>query len=149
MIRQDGVGPIDATTETTLLRLRELLPRYRVEPLNDPQLEYDIFDKKEKLAFIVLAEGGKKVFNIHATSAKITVADRTWRVGRVFGDAKELTHCECWGENPTCYKNGDHIAVNFDRACLENDTQIEELDGLAPQRVIWSPDAFGAPSDAD
>jgi len=151
VIRQNGVGPIDAATVTTLVGLRKLLPRFRVVPLNDPQLEYDIFERgpegrKEKLAFIVLTEGGKGVFNIHATSGKVSVADRPWRVGKVFTDAKELTHCECWGSNPTCYKAGDHIAVNFDRACLDSDSEIEELDGLALQRMIWSPDPFGAPS---
>jgi hypothetical protein len=145
-----GVGPIDARTVTTLAGLRELLPQYRVIPLNDPQLEYDIYERgprKEKLAFIVLTEGGKGVFNLHATSGKVTLSDRAWRVGKPFTDAKQLTHCECWGSNPTCYKAGDHIAVNFDRACLESDTELEELDGLSPQRVIWSPDPFGAPND--
>lgn len=152
VMSEHGVGPIVATTVTTLVGLRQLLPRFRVIPLNDPQLEYDIFERgpegrKEKLAFIVLTEGGKGVFNVHATSGKVTVADRAWRVGKAFTDAKQLTHCECWGSNPTCYKAGDHIAINFDRTCLESDTEIEELDGLVPQRLIWSPDPFGAPTD--
>jgi hypothetical protein len=151
VMSQRGVGPIDAATVTTLLGLRKLLPRYRVVPLNDPQLEYDIFERNrrnEKLAFVVLTEGGSGVFNIHVTSAKVTVADRSWRVGKAFSDAKQLSHCECWGENPTCYKTGDHIAVNFDHACLDAlDGDLAVLDGVVVQRLIWSPEPFGAPAD--
>ncbi|MEO8552114.1 MAG: hypothetical protein ABI678_19185 [Kofleriaceae bacterium] len=148
VMTQRGVGPIDAATVTTLLGLRKLLPRYRVIPLNDPQLEYDIFDRKEKLAFIVLTEGGNGVFNIHVTSGKVTIADRAWRVGKAFTDAKQLGHCECWGDNPTCYKAGDHIAVNFDHACVDPlDGDLGALDGVVVQRLIWSPQPFGAPAD--
>lgn len=147
VMTQSGVGPIDATTPTTLLGLRALLPTYRVVPLNDPALEYDVFDRREKLLFIVLKDNGAHVFNIHATSNKVTISDRSWRVGVAFTDAKQLTHCECWGSNPTCYRAGDHIAVNFDRTCLESDSELGELDGLAPQRVIWSPEPFGTPGE--
>ena len=74
------------------------------------------------------------------------VAER-WRVGRVFGDSRHLTSCECWGPNPTCYAAGEHIAVNFARACEEVVSEDKEslrlLDGLTVQRVIWSPTPFG------
>ena len=38
-----GFGPIDASTVATLENLRKLFPGYEVRPVNDPNLEYDIF----------------------------------------------------------------------------------------------------------
>jgi len=149
VITQHGWGPINAATVATLANLRALFPAYRVVPVNDPQLEYDIFDGKQKLGFVVINEDAS-VFNVHATSNKIRVEDRTWRAGEPFQDSKALTHCECWGANPTCYKTGEHIAVNFDRSCLDGDGDLRELralDGLVIQRVIWSVEPFGPAAD--
>ncbi len=68
-----------------------------------------------------------------------------------------LSRCECWGANPTCYKTGEHVAVNFDRACLNDDDDAQHpaanvralrvLDGLVVQRVIWSVEPFGPAAD--
>jgi len=151
VITQHGWGPITAATVATLVNLRALFPAYRVLPVNDPQLEYDIFDGKQKLGFVVINEDAS-VFNVHATSNKIRVEDRTWRAGEPFQDSKALTHCECWGANPTCYKTGEHIAVNFDRSCLDGDGDLRELralDGLVIQRVIWSVEPFGPAADTN
>jgi len=152
VITQHGWGPINASTVATLTNLRVLFPAYRVVPENDPQLEYDIYDGKQKLGFVVLNDDSS-VFNVHATSNRVRVDDRGWRAGEAFRDAKSLTRCECWGQNPTCYKAGDHVAVNFDRSCLDdgNDPRsLRVLDGLVVQRVIWSVEPFGpstAPDD--
>lgn len=148
VITQHGWGPISAATVATLTNLRALFPEYRVVPVNDPQLEYDIYDGKQKLGFVVINDDAS-VFNVHATSNRVRVEDRTWRAGEAFQDSKALTRCECWGSNPTCYKTGEHVAVNFDRSCLESDDprQLRVLDGLVVQRVIWSVEPFGPAAD--
>ena len=144
VITETGFGPIDGKTVATLVGLRTMLPQYRVVPLNDPALEYHIYDGKEQLAFLVLNDDAT-VYNIHATSNKVSVSDRPWRVGEAFQGAKELTRCTCWGNNPTCFKKGEHIAVNFNRSCTETEDprEIRVLDGVVVQRLIWSPTAFG------
>ena len=79
-----------------------------------------------------------------ATSNKVTVAGRLWRAGAAFQNSKDLTRCTCWGTNPTCFKKGEHVAVNFIRSCMEttDPREIRVVDGLVIQRVIWSPTAF-------
>ena len=156
VITQHGWGPISAATVATLTNLRALFPAYRVVPVNDPQLEYDIFDGKQRLGFVVINDDAS-VFNVHATSNRVRVEDRGWRAGEPFQDSKALTRCECWGSNPTCYKTGEHIAVNFDRPCIEtedsddsasaNQRPLRVLDGLIIQRVIWSVEPFGPAVD--
>lgn len=150
VITEHGWGPIDASTVATLTNLRALLPSYRVVPANDPQLEYDIYEGTQKLGFVVINDDAS-VFNVHATSNRVRVDDRAWRAGEPFQDSRALTRCECWGANPTCYKAGEHVAVNFDRPCLDGDDprELRELDGLAVQRVIWSVERFGAPEVPD
>jgi len=147
VITQHGWGPINAATVATLANLRALFPVYRVIPVNDPQLEYDIYDGKQKLGFVINDDAS--VFNVHATSNRVRVEDRPWRAGESFQDSKALSRCECWGSNPTCYKTGEHIAVNFDRSCLEGDDprELRALDGLVIQRVIWSVEPFGPAAD--
>ena len=146
VVTQAGFGPIDARSPATLGALRQLLAGYDVKPVNDGSLEYDVFLGDEKLLFIVPNDDGT-VFNVHATSPKVGVADRAWRVGAPFAGARDLTTCECWGENPTCYKRGEHVAVNFKRPCDGltgvDARALKVLDGIAVARVIWSPTAFG------
>jgi hypothetical protein len=144
VITETGFGPIDGKTVTTLVGLRAMLPQFRVVPVNDPALEYHIYDGKEPIAFIVLNDDAT-VYNIHATSSKVSVAGRPWRAGEAFQNSKDLTRCTCWGNNPTCYKKGEHVAVNFNRPCMETEDprEIRVLDGVVVQRVIWSPTAFG------
>ncbi|MEO8846527.1 MAG: hypothetical protein ABI591_19980 [Kofleriaceae bacterium] len=144
VITETGFGPIDGKTVATLVGLRAMLPQFRVVPVNDPALEYQIYDGKEQLAFIVLDDDAT-IYNIHATSNKVTVAGRAWRAGEAFQHSKDLTRCTCWGNNPTCFKKGEHVAVNFSRACMETEDprELRVLDGLVIQRVIWSPTAFG------
>jgi len=150
VITQHAWGPITAATVATLANLRALFPVYRVVPVNDPQLEYDIYDGKQKLGFVVINDDAS-VFNVHATSNRVRVEDRPWRAGESFQDSKALSRCECWGSNPTCYKTGEHIAVNFDRSCLEGDDprELRALDGLVVQRVIWSVEPFGPAADTN
>jgi hypothetical protein len=145
-ITASGFGPITATSRATLDSLRKMFPGYQVRPVNDPNLEYHIYAGSEQLAFIVLNDD-MTVFNVHATSGRIAVSDRAWRVGATFQGSYQLTTCECWGDNPTCYKRGEHVAVNFKHECgtmTSGETRaLRALDGLVVQRVIWSPIAFG------
>jgi hypothetical protein len=148
VITQTGFGPIDAKTAATLTNLRTLLPAYHVAPKHDPHmsanLQYDIFDGNDQIGF-VMTNDDASVFNVHATSGKVRVENHTWRVGEAFQDAKLVTECLCWGSNPVCFKHGEHVAVNFNRTCIESDDPhaLRALDGLVIQRIIWSPTAFG------
>jgi hypothetical protein len=146
VITEAAFGPIGPTAPATLDALRQMFPRYEVKPVNDGSLEYDVFDKGERLLFVVPNDDGT-VFNVHATSRKVAVANRSWRVGESFQGASSLTACECWGENPTCYRAGEHIAVNFKRSCegltFSGRRALQVLDGVEVARVIWSPTPFG------
>jgi hypothetical protein len=146
VITANGFGPIDGKTVATLQSLRTLLPFYKIVPNNDPTLQYDIYRGTERLGFVILNDDAT-VFNVHATSNKVVVADRPWRAGEAFQGAKQIDTCECWGANPTCYRKGEHVAVNFNRSCLESNDihELRALDGLVIQRVIWSPTELGKP----
>lgn len=149
-ISEAAIGPIDGATPATLENMRELFPGYAVRPMNDPSLEYHVYLGAEEVLYVVTNDD-LSVFNVHATSGRVAVAGRAWRVGKPFTDAQLITRCECWGNNPTCYRDGEHVAVNFDRSCdglsdVANRSAYMVLDGLAPQRIIWSPNAFGGAS---
>ena len=146
VITANGFGPIDSKTVATLEGLRTLLPFYKIVPNNDPTLQYDIYRGSERLGFVILNDDAT-VFNVHATSNKVSVADRPWRAGEAFQGAKQVDTCECWGTNPTCYRKGEHIAVSFNRSCLESNDihELRALDGLVIQRVIWSSAELGKP----
>ena len=89
---------------------------------------------------------------MHATSPKVETRGHDWRVGAAFEGAGWLTDCECWGENPTCYRRGDHIAINFKRSCdtvtALHGSALRVLDGVEIQRVIWSPRPFAGEDEA-
>ena len=150
-IREAGFGPIDSRTPATLQAVRQAFAGFDVRPINDDgTLEYRVYKGDELLLYVVPDDDGT-IFNVHATSNKVSVEGHEWRVGSPFVGASQLTQCECWGDNPTCWKTGDHVAVNFARSC-ENLTSgdkrvLRVLDGVAVQRVIWSPKPFGAPGD--
>jgi len=149
---QAAFGPLDAHSVATLVPLRQTFAGYDVRPVNDDDtLEYRVFSGTEMLFYVVPDDDGT-VFNVHATSPKIAVTDREWRVGAPFQGAARLTTCECWGDSPTCWKTGDHVAVNFARACGElvhGDRRVlRVLDGVAVQRLIWSPKPFGVAAPA-
>jgi hypothetical protein len=146
-IREGGFGPVDGHTPATLQAVRQAFAGYEVRPINDEgTLEYRVYKGDELLLYVVPDDDGT-IFNIHATSNKVSVEGHAWRVGAPFEGASLLSQCECWGENPTCWKQGEHIAVNFSRECGDiagNDTRMMKvLDGVTVQRIIWSPHAFG------
>ena len=146
-ITASGFGPISARTPATLGALRKLLVGYDVRPVNDGSLEYDVFAGTERLLFVVPNDDGS-VFNVHATSQRIGVRDRDWRVGAKFRGT--VSACECWGANPTCYQKGEHVAVNLARDCGDDLTNGEPvINGAVIQRVIWSPRAFGGSFGGD
>ena len=153
-MNEGGIGPLDAQTPATLATLRKLLVGYDVRPVNDESgLEYHVYTGKQELFYIVTNDDDLSIFNVHATSGAIGTREHPWRVGQTFQDSAALTYCECWGKNPTCYRTGEHIAVNFNRECdgvaYEPDRRaLKALDGLVPQRMIWSPTPFGPAGSA-
>jgi hypothetical protein len=154
VMSETGFGPLDAATPATLATLRKLLVGYDVRPVNDESgLEYHVYAGKDELFYVVTSDEGLSIFNVHATNGRIGAQQHPWRVGQPFQDAAELTYCECWGKNPTCYRTGEHVAVNFNRECdgvaYEADRRaLKVLDGLVPQRMIWSPTPFGPAGSA-
>jgi hypothetical protein len=152
MITEGGFGPLNATSRATLTELRSAFTGFDVRPTNDSTLSYSVYLGDEKLVWVIPNDDGT-LFNVHATSPRVETMGRDWRVGSGFQGSGSLTDCECWGENPTCYRRGGHIAVNFKRECegvvgVER-VKLRELDGVVIQRVIWSPKPFRADSETD
>ena len=145
-ITDTAMGAITGTSRGTLEGLRGLLRGFEVRPVYDGGLEYHVYKDGEQLYYVIPADDGT-VFNVHVTSAKYAFERRPWHAGEPFKGAAELTACECWGEQPVCYRQGEHVAVSFKRACAglsEGDQHARAvLDGVAVQRLIWSPTAFG------
>jgi hypothetical protein len=144
-ISEDRFGPLRADSRATLLALRTAFAGYDVRPTNDTTLSYSVYLGDEKLVWIIPDENGT-LFNVHATSPRIETLGTDWRVGTSFQGSSGLTDCECWGDNPTCYRRGAHVAVNFNRSCeglVGVDARaLRVLDGTVIQRVIWSPNGF-------
>lgn len=140
-------GPIDASTPATLAALRRAFLGYDVRPVNDDSgLEYHVLAGNEMILYVVPDDDGA-IFNVHATSAKVAVDGRDWRVGARFHGAALLTTCECWGDTPTCWRTGEHVAVNFARSCGElprgDRKRLRALDGETITRIVWNPKPFG------
>jgi hypothetical protein len=144
-ISEDRFGPLQRDSPATLSALRAAFTGYEVRPTNDTTLSYSVYLGDEKLVWIIPDENGR-LFNVHATSPRVETVGHDWRVGSGFRDTSALTDCECWGENPTCYRRGGHLAVNFQRDCtgLEgaDERALRVLEGAVIQRVIWSPKPF-------
>ncbi|MFT3691899.1 MAG: hypothetical protein QM831_02075 [Kofleriaceae bacterium] len=145
VLSQHGAGPITDQTPATLNALRDALPELRVVPKNDPNLEFDLYDDGKPIGFVVPNDDGK-IYNVHVTSATIAVDGKSWRAGSTFQGSRAIDNCECWGGNPICYKKGEHLAVAFQRSCLDevDPRSLRVLDGLVIQRVIWSNEPLGA-----
>ena len=145
VITEDHFGPLDASSPGTLAYLREHFPDLDVRPVNDSGLEYRAYAGSEEMFFVVTNDD-LSIRSVHVTSPRVESRARGWRVAEPFRDSRVITTCECWGENPTCYHRGEHVAVSFDMPCeFAVDTRdFRPLDGYAPQRVIWSPTPFGS-----
>ena len=151
-ISDRSFGPITRDMPATLGALRAAFPGYDVRAANDSSLSYSVYLGEEKLVWVIPNEDGS-VFNVHATSPKVETSGHDWRVGASFHGASSLTDCECWGDNPTCYRKGAHVAVNFKRSCSDvvgaSRHSLIVLDGAVIQRVIWSPKPFANEDTAD
>ncbi len=154
VLTNEGLGAIDASSPGTLAFVREHFPDLDVRPSHeDGMLEYHAFAGSDELFFVVTNED-LSIFNVHVTSSKISSRVHDWRVGSAFHDSRLITKCECWGDTPTCFHRGDHVAVNFDRPCdgvvgAFDRRDAAALDGLVTQRLIWSPSGFGGSGEVD
>ena len=150
-INVDSLGPITGKTPASLTALRELLGKdgYEVKPVNNSGVEYHVFLKDELLFYVIPNDDGT-LFNVHVVSSKVDIAQHPqWKIGAAFAGDDVLTHCECWGAHPVCFKKGDHVAVAFKRACdgLDDERMRKVLTGVNLQRAVWSPTAFGFDDD--
>jgi hypothetical protein len=143
VMTNESFGPLDASSPGTLAYVRAHFPDLDVRAANSgASLEYQAFAGSDELFFVVTDES-LSILDVQATSPRVI---SRWRVGSAFHDGRLISTCECWGENPTCYHRGEHIAVNFDIPCFGavDARDFTVLDGQAPQRVIWSPKPFGS-----
>lgn len=140
-----GFGPLQATSSATLVALRAAFAGYQVHPVHRDGLEYQVFERDQRL-FTVVPAGDGSIFNIHVTSPKVAVAEHdSWKVGAKLVDWRALTACACWGGKPVCYRAGEHVALGFDRSCRGLARSLRGLEGLAIERTIWRPRPFGSP----
>lgn len=150
-IKVDSLGPITGKTPANLTALRDLLGKdgYEVKPINNSGIEFHVFLKKELLFYVIPNDDGT-LFNVHVVSGKVDIAQHPqWKIGAAFAGDGALTHCECWGEHPVCFKKGEHVAVAFKRACdgLDDERMRKVLAGVNVQRAVWSPTPFGYDDD--
>ncbi len=149
-----SLGPITAETPANLSDLRALLNKdgLTVRPVNRSGVELHAFLGEELVFYVIPNEEDGSLFNVHVTSGKIKIEQHPeWKIGEPFTGDQHLTHCECWGAHPMCFKAGDHVAVGFDRTCdgLETAANRKVLVGVNIQRAVWSPTPFGADESAD
>ena len=138
-----GFGPLKPESPATLVALREVFAGYEVRAVQENGLEYQVFEHSQRL-FTVVPSGDGAIFNIHVASPKIAVSGHAdWRVGTKFSGWERLTDCACWGGKPVCFRDGEHVAVGFDRGCHGLARSRRGLAGLPIARTIWSPRAFG------
>ena len=139
-------GPLDANTPATLVPLRRAFAGFTVEPRNDAALSYTVLAGDEEIAWVIPTDDGE-IFNVHAKSGKVAVEHRPWRVGGPFTNSALLDVCDCWGDNPTCWRIGDSVAVNLERDCEDvtgevNRHALRALEGAKIQRIVWMPRGF-------
>jgi hypothetical protein len=158
-IKDTGVGPIGKDTPANLTALRKLVgPHgYAVRPINDGGVEYHVYDGAERLFYVIPNDNGT-LFNVHVVSSSVAVTQHPeWIVGKQFTNSAILTHCECWGTRPVCWKDSEHVAIGFDVAegaeedCngLGSAKARETLQRYPIQRAVWSPKPFGPVENDD
>lgn len=147
-----SVGPITAKTPATLIALRAALLGFEVKPAHIPlgagtnKLGYAVYKDGEKLLHVIPDANGA-LFNIHALSPKVAIADRPWKIGAKLASVKAISTCKCWAEEVVvCFKAGDHVAVAFSRECgydtYESESDRQDLIGLPIHHVMWSPKPY-------
>lgn len=147
-ITETAMGRLDGKSRSTLEALRGLLVGFDVRAQYISGIEYHVYKNGEHLYYVIPTEGRPlELFNVHVVSNKFSVAGKSWRASEPFRGASALTRCECWGDMPVCYRQGEHVAVAFKRGCAgltDGDTHARSvLDGVTVQRMIWSPTEFG------
>jgi hypothetical protein len=150
-----SLGPIEADTPGNLAALRETLRGFKVRPVNDgmfDDLHFAVSRGSELLFYVIPADDGA-IFNVHIMSPTVVLANKPWRAGGAFTSPDYLSHCECWGAKPVCYRRGEHIAAAFDRDCdpssLSTAAGRRVLRGARVHRAVWNPKPFDEGPDPD
>lgn len=150
VITDAGIGPIQPDTPATLDGLRGKLLGFEVKAVRDERdnLQFDAY--KDGVLVLSVIEDGGRVVNVLTTDPKVSVATHpTWHAGGMFADAKLLTRCDCWDSKMVCWKDGEHVAVAFERGCqkpVDDVRALVVLDGTSIQKLVWSPQPFGPAS---
>lgn len=149
-VTEQAVGPLTAKTPATLASLRKLLVGLDVTERDQGGIEFLVSRHGEPL-FVVVPDEDGTIFNIHVMSTASIVAGHDWRPGTILRSADAFSACDCWGDNPVCFKSGEHVAAAFDRSCEAVDDP-RQLVGARVARTIWNPRPFslvelGLPGD--
>jgi len=153
-VAETGLAGLDGGARATLVALRAKLASagYSVKVDNGGgSTVFDVYRGADKLFYVVANDDGT-LFNVHVVSTQIPSSTHGWRVGGSLSDLSGI-NCECWGstgnEVATCYKEGEHVAVVYDRACTGLDLNEERnrkvLQGATISRLVWQPKPWAKP----
>jgi hypothetical protein len=142
-----ALGPITAGTAANNEAIQAAVgARYRVKTIDDHGSEFHVFLGDELLFYVIPNDDGS-LFNVHCTSPRVVITEHPeWVIGAPFVNADALDTCECWGTHPMCFRHGDHVAVGFAINCdtLSTAARRHALEGVAIQRAVWNPHAYGS-----
>ena len=154
-----GVFTITDHTRATLTGLRALLAGFQVAPAVSPVTTgsvYNVTRGDDKVMSVVANDDGS-VSVIRITSSRIGDVPRArhpWRVGGTIA-AGTLERCMCaleldaTDDVATCFKIGEHVAVEVDRPCagvLDSPDQVKTLTGTTIARLVWQPAPWTDPA---
>jgi hypothetical protein len=148
VISDERCGPIDGTTSLT----PEFLERAFGGDVTRDDGGYRV-DRGERQLLVARPDERGKVCEVHVFSRTAEVRGKPWRVRKHFSGGEQLTDCECWRDQMTCWKRGEHVAVAFTVECGSFDgrdpDQRRALNGHNVYNIVWSPEPLGEHLDFD
>jgi hypothetical protein len=148
-ITAEGIGPVSVHDIYSLKSLIASLrgSGYTVDEVDNKGLEYHVSSGDEELFYVIPDDNGG-VFNVHATSPRIAIADHPdWHIGAPITSIDALSLCDCWGRHSVCFKSGEHVAIAFDEGCGVTDLRV--LIGKPIRSAVWSPAPFAEDPKVD
>ena len=143
-IHGDTFGPFTKASTATLAALRAALPGFEVAPSNNDGLEYVVTDGDTHLFDIIPDhDAHPHILDIFIVTPKIEIAGSPWRAGATLQDLGAITDCECWADQPVCFRAQEHVAIALSKVCREGSLATpagrQSLVGQTIRATIWSP----------
>jgi len=117
VVREDGVGPIDASTTATESAIRALFPGYDVKIDNTLGVPDVLVSGDGEVQLIVSGHESGAVMSVRVMSKRVT-SEAGWRVGDKITDASRFGVCECMGDGLTCFAKQSHVGAVLDEDCM-------------------------------